>query len=314
MPLSVTRTLARTRDDGQVNLRPRLIATDLDGTIVRARRFGVRRAFSRRSPPRWTSVSESSSSPVGRPAGCTRWPTQPVTHGVGICANGAFVYDMQTRRVLELFGMSGEVAADAVGRVRDGAAELGVRRGVAGRVRLRSRLTSRAGTSTSRLWTSARSRSCSTDDDRQAARAVTRSCPATPCSSSPPLSLRRGRGDALRRQRLAARAERPRCHEGDDAGAAGARWGYRAGARWSPSATCRTTSRCCAGPGAGYAVGNAHPWSWQLPTSTRRRSTDDGVAQVLERAARALVGLDAQGLDLEAGGGSWRRGRSRSAR
>ena len=39
--------------------------------------------------------------------------------GVGICGNGAFIYDMHDEVVVELFGMSGEVAIDAVDRVRE---------------------------------------------------------------------------------------------------------------------------------------------------------------------------------------------------
>jgi hydroxymethylpyrimidine pyrophosphatase-like HAD family hydrolase len=95
----------------------RLIATDLDGTIVHhdgsvsrrvldalaaASELGVRVAFVTGRPPRWMPE-------VAEVTGHT---------GVGICGNGAFIYDMQDDNVLELFGMSRQGAADAVDRVR----------------------------------------------------------------------------------------------------------------------------------------------------------------------------------------------------
>jgi len=100
-----------------VNSRPRLIATDLDGTIVNhdgsvsarvvkalaaAMDSGIRVVFVTGRPPRWMhEVAEATGH-----------------SGVGICANGAYVYDMQDERVLETFAMTAEVAADATSRVR----------------------------------------------------------------------------------------------------------------------------------------------------------------------------------------------------
>ncbi len=100
-----------------MNVRPRLIATDLDGTIVRAdgsvsvrtveafaaaMDAGVRVAFVTGRPPRWMpEIAEATGH-----------------SGVGICGNGAFVYDMHTDAVLETFTMSEDVAGDAVSRVR----------------------------------------------------------------------------------------------------------------------------------------------------------------------------------------------------
>ncbi len=101
-----------------MDLRPRLIATDLDGTIVNhdgsvsarvvdvlaaAMDAGIRVVFVTGRPPRWMhEVAETTGH-----------------SGVGICGNGAFVYDMKTERVLELFGMSREVAVEAVERVQE---------------------------------------------------------------------------------------------------------------------------------------------------------------------------------------------------
>lgn len=100
-----------------MNARPRLIATDLDGTIVRhdgsvsprvldalgaASDRGIRVVFVTGRPPRWMPE-------IADVTGHT---------GVGICGNGAFIYDMQDDSVLELFGLPLEHAADAVDRVR----------------------------------------------------------------------------------------------------------------------------------------------------------------------------------------------------
>jgi Cof subfamily protein (haloacid dehalogenase superfamily) len=111
------RTIATTDNDGQVDITPRLIATDLDGTIVhhdgsvsqrtmsalnRAMDAGIRVVFVTGRPPRWMHV-------VAEETGHS---------GVGICANGAYVYDMKTEQVLETFAMSSATASEAVRRVR----------------------------------------------------------------------------------------------------------------------------------------------------------------------------------------------------
>lgn len=100
-----------------MNVRPRLIATDLDGTIVRrdgtvsarvrdvlaaAMDAGVRVVFVTGRPPRWMhEIAEATGHA-----------------GVGICANGAYVYDMADEVVLQTFAIPVDVASDAVGRVR----------------------------------------------------------------------------------------------------------------------------------------------------------------------------------------------------
>lgn len=101
-----------------MNPRPRLIATDLDGTIVRhdgsvservleafaaALADGIRIVFVTGRPPRWMHEVAVATGHAG----------------VGICGNGAFIYDMAEESVMELFGMSGELAADAVDPVRE---------------------------------------------------------------------------------------------------------------------------------------------------------------------------------------------------
>jgi hydroxymethylpyrimidine pyrophosphatase-like HAD family hydrolase len=113
----VSRTIATTRNDGQVNSPLRMIATDLDGTIVHhdgsvsprtlaalqsAVAAGVRVVFVTGRPPRWMHV-------VAEETGHT---------GVGICANGAYVYDMASEQVLEVFGMPEAQVLEAVSKVR----------------------------------------------------------------------------------------------------------------------------------------------------------------------------------------------------
>ena len=95
----------------------RLVATDLDGTIVRrdgsvsertlaafdaAAKAGIRVVFVTGRPPRWMAdVVEATGH-----------------QGVGICANGAYIYDMRTEVVVETFGMPAGSARRAVGLVR----------------------------------------------------------------------------------------------------------------------------------------------------------------------------------------------------
>ncbi|MFL6071165.1 MAG: HAD family hydrolase [Actinomycetes bacterium] len=98
--------------------RPRLIATDLDGTIVHddgsvskrtlaalqaAMEAGIRVVFVTGRPPRWMRV-------VAEETG---------HRGIGVCANGAYVYDMHTELVVETFAMDADVARVGVKRVRE---------------------------------------------------------------------------------------------------------------------------------------------------------------------------------------------------
>ncbi len=95
----------------------RLIATDLDGTIVHddgsvsvrtlaafsaAMSAGIRVVFVTGRPPRWmAAVAEATGH-----------------NGLAICANGAYVYDLHAESIVETFAMSEETARLAVDRVR----------------------------------------------------------------------------------------------------------------------------------------------------------------------------------------------------
>lgn len=95
----------------------RLIATDLDGTIVRADgsvsartlvafdkavEAGIRVVFVTGRPPRWmVPVAEATAH-----------------RGLAVCANGAYVYDMREELVLETFAMSATCAQQVVDRLR----------------------------------------------------------------------------------------------------------------------------------------------------------------------------------------------------
>jgi Cof subfamily protein (haloacid dehalogenase superfamily) len=104
--------------------RLRLVATDLDGTIVpwggeisdrtvralqAVERQGVPVVFVTGRPPRWmTEVAERT--------GHT---------GLAVCANGALVYDLHSEEVVEHFPLSVEVGLDLARRLREALPELG---------------------------------------------------------------------------------------------------------------------------------------------------------------------------------------------
>jgi hydroxymethylpyrimidine pyrophosphatase-like HAD family hydrolase len=95
----------------------RLIATDLDGTIVRADG-----SISERTVRALADVERSGRKLVlvtGRPV---RWmgPIVEATghRGVAICANGAVVYDLHEERLVEWFPLSPQISAEVVARVR----------------------------------------------------------------------------------------------------------------------------------------------------------------------------------------------------
>ena len=94
---------------------PRLVATDLDGTLLRSdgmcsertraalaavERAGIQVVLVTARPPRWL---HDLADLVGE-------------HGVVLCANGAFVYDVRNRRILDAVcmpaGVVGQIAAD----------------------------------------------------------------------------------------------------------------------------------------------------------------------------------------------------------
>ncbi|MDP9399058.1 MAG: Cof-type HAD-IIB family hydrolase [Actinomycetota bacterium] len=102
----------------------RLVASDLDGTLVRsdgtisdrtvaalqaAEAAGLTVVFVTGRPPRWMAE-------VARRTGHT---------GLAICANGALVYDLHTERVVEEHPLSVEVARQVVRRLRAALPDLG---------------------------------------------------------------------------------------------------------------------------------------------------------------------------------------------
>jgi HAD superfamily hydrolase (TIGR01484 family) len=95
----------------------RLIATDLDGTVVRpdgsmsprmvaalraVEASGIRLVIVTGRPPRWMH-------PVVEATGHL---------GTAVCGNGAFVYDLHAERIIERFTLTVEAAAESVERIR----------------------------------------------------------------------------------------------------------------------------------------------------------------------------------------------------
>jgi Cof subfamily protein (haloacid dehalogenase superfamily) len=96
---------------------PRLVATDLDGTVVRS--DGT---ISARTVAALARVEQAGSTLVmvtGRPP---RWMHDIAAtvehHGIAICANGAVVYDLHTETVLHTRLIEPEVLAETVARLR----------------------------------------------------------------------------------------------------------------------------------------------------------------------------------------------------
>lgn len=99
--------------------RPRVVATDLDGTLLRsdgtvsprtraalraAEQAGLYTVFVTGRPPRWMeSVSEFTGG-----------------HGVAICSNGGAVYDVRRQQLLESYPLRSEDALAVVELLRDG--------------------------------------------------------------------------------------------------------------------------------------------------------------------------------------------------
>ena len=98
--------------------RPRLVATDLDGTIIgpegeisdrtvrtlhRVEELGVPVVFVTGRPPRWLGV-------VSERTGLT---------GLAICANGAIVYDLHTEKVVAHHSIAVEIGLEITGRLRE---------------------------------------------------------------------------------------------------------------------------------------------------------------------------------------------------
>ena len=95
----------------------RLVATDLDGTIV-----GRDGTISERTVRALAAVEDSGRRLVlvtGRPV---RWMAEIVEatghRGVAICANGAVVYDLHAEKLREWFPLVPDVTREAVARLR----------------------------------------------------------------------------------------------------------------------------------------------------------------------------------------------------
>ncbi len=96
---------------------PRLVATDLDGTLLRP--DGT---VSTRTSDALAAAEDAGVAVVFVTARPHRWlaDLQPhvAGHGVALCANGASVVDVGTLQVLEQRGMAAEVVADLAARLR----------------------------------------------------------------------------------------------------------------------------------------------------------------------------------------------------
>jgi Cof subfamily protein (haloacid dehalogenase superfamily) len=96
---------------------PRLVATDLDGTVVRSDY-----TVSERTVAAFERVERAGAMLVlvtGRPPRWMRSVAHLVAHcGVAICANGAIVYDMHTERVVDTHLIPAEALRAAIERLR----------------------------------------------------------------------------------------------------------------------------------------------------------------------------------------------------
>ncbi len=96
---------------------PRLVATDLDGTLLRADG-----SVGERTARVWNALSDRGIETVIVTARPPRW-LHDLEHvvgprGVAICGNGAFVYEVATRRVIESHPFDPEVLLEIVGDLR----------------------------------------------------------------------------------------------------------------------------------------------------------------------------------------------------
>ncbi|OLT32314.1 hydrolase [Actinomadura sp. CNU-125] len=102
---------------------PRVIATDLDGTIVRS--DGTLSARTIDALARVERAGALLVMVTGRPP---RWMTEIAAavdhHGVAICANGAVLYDLHTETVLRTHEIAPDVLAEVIGLLQGVSPEL----------------------------------------------------------------------------------------------------------------------------------------------------------------------------------------------
>ena len=105
--------------------RPRLVATDLDGTLLAS--DGT---VSERTGAAWARLPELGIESVLVTARPPRWidPLSAIVgkHGMAICTNGAFVYDVANHRVVEQHGMPREVVLRLAIRLRERFPDVGL--------------------------------------------------------------------------------------------------------------------------------------------------------------------------------------------
>lgn len=103
--------------------RPRIVATDLDGTALRS--DGT---ISPRTANAFARVESAGSLLVfvtGRPPRWMTYVAEATRHrGVAICANGALLYDLRTETIIKSHLIEAEVVEEVVVRLRDHLPEL----------------------------------------------------------------------------------------------------------------------------------------------------------------------------------------------
>ncbi|MCS6711997.1 HAD family hydrolase [Brachybacterium sp. EF45031] len=97
--------------------RPRLVASDLDGTLLDARG-----AVSERTARSWSALEDAGIQTVIVTARPPRWveALAPIVgdHGIVLCANGAFVYDVAQRRMLQTHGLDPRAVSTLIADLR----------------------------------------------------------------------------------------------------------------------------------------------------------------------------------------------------
>ncbi len=259
----------------------RLVATDLDGTLLRSDN-----TVSRRSRDALAAVTAAGAAHIivtGRSVPWTRHVLDDLGYqGLAVCGQGAQVYDAGAHRLLTSVTLDRRLAALALARIE---AEVGPVALAAGRDGLEGEVLIGEGyvyspelpvihmRDTAELWAQPinklyiQHRELGDDAPGQGRRGGGR---ATSSASSMagegivellPLGLTKATGLSLAARRLEGDARR----------------------RPSPSVTCPTTCRCSAGPGTA--------WRWRTRTPTCKAVADeltasndeDGIAVVLER-------------------------------